>query len=165
MDRRAFFKRAVSKTAEVVVKEVDSKVKAEAAHWIRPPYAVNELDFLLSCTRCGECIAACPYKVIFPLESRLGAKVVNTPAMDLVNMGCHLCEDWPCVNACEPQVMKLPVVAEGAALPFPKIAKAHINTATCLKTSAPDGKLDHIEYRWFIIDYQNGFIFGHTLLS
>ena len=138
MDRRAFFRRAAGKTAEVVVKEVDNKVKTEAAHWIRPPYAVDELEFLLGCTRCGECITACPYKVIFPLESRLGAKVVNTPAMDLVNKGCHLCEDWPCVKACEPQVMKLPEVEEDEIMPYPVLAKAHINTATCLPYSGPE---------------------------
>ena len=138
MDRRAFFRRAAGKATEVVVKEVDNKVKAEAVHWIRPPYAVDELEFLLACTRCGECVTACPHQVIFPLASRLGAKVVNTPAMDLLNKGCHLCEDWPCVNACEPKALKLPELEEDEKMPLPVLAKAHINTSSCLPYSGPE---------------------------
>lgn len=138
MDRRAFFRRAVSKATETVVKEMDDKVKAEAVHWIRPPYALEELEFLLSCTRCGDCVAACPHQVIFPLESRLGAKVVNTPALDLLNKACHLCEDWPCVQACEPQALKFPEVEEDDELPLPLLAEAKINTSTCLPYSGPE---------------------------
>jgi len=138
MDRRAFFRRAVSKATETVVKEVDDKVKAEAVHWIRPPYALEELEFLLSCTRCGECVSACPHQVIFPLESRLGAKVVNTPALDLLNKACHLCADWPCVNVCEPQALKFPEIDEDTELALPVLAKATINTATCLPYSGPE---------------------------
>jgi len=138
MDRRAFFRRAAGKATEVVVKEVDEKVNAEAAHWIRPPYALGELDFLLACTRCGECVTACPHQVIFTLESRLGAKVVNTPAMDLLNKGCHLCEDWPCVNACEPHALKYPEVDDDEVAPLPVLARAVINTSTCLPYSGPE---------------------------
>jgi len=138
MDRRAFFRRAAGKATEVVVKQVDEKVEAEAAHWIRPPYALAELDFLLACTRCGECVTACPHNVIFPLESRLGAKVVNTPAMDLLNKGCHLCEDWPCVVACEPNALMLPEVEDDEVIPLPMLARAHVNTTTCLPYSGPE---------------------------
>ncbi|NOY65860.1 MAG: hypothetical protein GXP13_00440 [Gammaproteobacteria bacterium] len=138
MDRRSFFRRAAGKATEVVIKEVDDKVKAEAVHWIRPPYAVEELDFLLACTRCGECVTACPHQVVFLLESRLGAKVVNTPAMDLLNKGCHLCEDWPCVNACEPKALKLPEREDDEEIPMPVLAIANINTSTCLPYSGPE---------------------------
>lgn len=138
MDRRSFFRRAAGKATEVVIKEVDDKVKAEAVHWIRPPYAVDELDFLLACTRCGECVTACPHQVVFLLESRLGAKVVNTPAMDLLNKGCHLCEDWPCVNACEPKALKLPEREDDEEMPMPVLAIANINTSTCLPYSGPE---------------------------
>jgi len=138
MDRRAFFKRATGKAAEAVVKEAEEKLNAEAVHWIRPPYALAELEFLLSCTRCGECISACPHQVIFPLESRLGAKVVNTPAMDLLNKACHLCEDWPCVTVCEPQSLVFPEVEEDTAIPLPILAVAKVDTKTCLPYSGPE---------------------------
>ena len=83
MDRRDFFRRSFGKAAEVVVKEADAKVKKRAAHWIRPPFAISELEFLLACTRCDACISVCPHDVIFRLPARLGADVVNSPALDL----------------------------------------------------------------------------------
>jgi ferredoxin-type protein NapG len=58
-----------------------------------PPYAQDELAFLLACTRCGACVTACPHGVIFPLAPRLGITVAGTPALDLLHKGCHLCED------------------------------------------------------------------------
>ena len=67
-----------------------------------PPFAVDELDFLLACTRCDKCIEACPHDVLFKLPARTGLQAAGTPAMDLLNRGCHLCRDWPCVAACEP---------------------------------------------------------------
>lgn len=138
MDRRGFFRRVASKATETVVKEMDDKAEAEAVHWIRPPYALAELEFLLSCTRCGDCVNACPHQVIFLLEARLGAKVVNTPALDLLNKACHLCVDWPCVAACEPHALKLPDVEEDAALPLPQLAIATIDTRACLPYSGPE---------------------------
>jgi ferredoxin-type protein NapG len=98
--RRQFFKRGVDKVASAGVKVIEQHVEAKSRHWIRPPFAKPELDFLLACTRCSECIEACPHDVIFPLPVSRGAEVAATPAMDLLNKGCHLCEDWPCVNAC-----------------------------------------------------------------
>lgn len=138
MDRRTFFRRAASKATETVVNEMAEKVKADAKHWIRPPYALDELEFLLTCTRCGECVAACPHQVIFPLESRLGARVVNTPALDLLNKACHLCVDWPCVTACVPCALKIPIVEGEQSLPVPVLAKASINVTACLSYSGPE---------------------------
>jgi len=112
MDRRSFFRSALDKGSKTigkaVVKAADAKVKQQALRWIRPPFAINELEFLLSCTRCTDCIDACPHDVIFALSAKTGARSVATPALDLLNKGCHLCEDWPCVSACEAQSLKLP---------------------------------------------------------
>ena len=58
MDRRAFFLQAFRNTGEKIVQVCDAKVTRQAAHWIRPPYAQDELAFLLACTRCGACIEA-----------------------------------------------------------------------------------------------------------
>lgn len=139
MDRRSFFRRTAGKAAETVVKEADRKVKAEAAHWIRPPYAINELEFLLACTRCGECITACPHGVVFPLTARLGAKVVNTPAMDLLNKGCHCCEDWPCVTVCEPKALFIPPPEDDETpVALPLMAMAMIDEKHCLPYSGPE---------------------------
>jgi ferredoxin-type protein NapG len=138
MDRRDFFKRAIDKSGKAIVDTVDSNVKKQASRWIRPPFAIDELQFLLACTRCGDCIEACPHDVIFNLSAKLGAKVAGTPALDLLNKGCHLCEDWPCVSACEPRALLLPDVEEGEKNRTPKLASAHIDTATCLPYLGPE---------------------------
>ena len=138
MDRRAFFRTGLNKASKVAVQEIDERVNARAAQWIRPPYALEEFDFLLACTRCDKCIEACPYQVIFSLSARLGAQVAGTPALDLLNKGCQVCNDWPCVKACEPKALKLPEAKDAARHSLPNIAVAEINTQTCLPYSGPE---------------------------
>jgi len=144
VDRRSFFRRAAQKAGHTLVREADERVKARARHWLRPPYAIDELDFLLACTRCGECISACPHQVIFALPARLGAQVTGTPALDLLNHGCHLCADWPCVAACEPGALRLPETAQGqepgvdTPPPPPRLATARIDTTRCLPYQGPE---------------------------
>ena len=46
MDRRAFFKRSVKTATETTIKHVDESVNNRARRWIRPPYAISELQFL-----------------------------------------------------------------------------------------------------------------------
>ena len=138
MDRRQFFQKALHKVAETVVKQSDARVTARASRWIRPPFAIAELEFLLGCTRCSDCIAACPQGVIFPLAARLGADVAGTPALDLVNKGCHLCTDWPCVNACKTAALQRPPEPEASEITRPRLARVKINTATCLPYQGPE---------------------------
>jgi ferredoxin-type protein NapG len=146
MDRRDFFRSAVKKTTKKAVELADAKVTHDALRWIRPPFAITELDFLLSCTRCDDCIEACPHDVIFPLASRLGKNVAGTPALDLLNKGCHLCEDWSCVTACEKDALVLPKTSNDEdedakndePVPPPRLAFASINTETCFPYSGPE---------------------------
>ena len=144
MDRRDFFRRSIGRAAEKAVEVVDDKVAARAVHWIRPPFAKAELEFLLSCSRCSDCIDACSYNIIFPLAAKNGADVMNTPALDLLNSGCHLCEDWPCVTACETKALFLPektvddTLEEKTKISFPVLAKAVVNTEICLPYLGPE---------------------------
>ena len=138
MDRRNFFKLGMQKAAKMAVDLADESAAQRARHWIRPPFALAELEFLLACTRCDKCIETCPHSVIFKLPARLGAQVVGTPAMDILNKGCHLCADWPCVNACEPKALQLPAPDEDTGPPLPKLAYAEINTSSCLPYRGPE---------------------------
>lgn len=142
MDRRAFFKVGFDGISKAAVQFADEHVGQRAIHWIRPPYALDELEFLLVCTRCDKCIEACPHDVIFKLPARLGVQVASTPAMDLINKACHLCEDWPCVEACEPKALQFPEQKkedkENNVQPLPKLARAEINTQTCLPYNGPE---------------------------
>lgn len=152
MDRRSFFTRGAGKVAKAVTDHSAEQARKDALRWIRPPFAIDELEFLLACTRCDACIEACPYDIVFPLPAKLGAKVISTPAMDLLSKGCHMCEDWPCVNACEVNALVFPdegiknhELSEANALGeqykeryVPNLANAVINKEACLPYSGPE---------------------------
>ncbi|WP_315852633.1 4Fe-4S dicluster domain-containing protein [Rhodopirellula islandica] len=70
----------------------------------RPPGAIDEFQFLAGCTRCGDCITACPYNAIVQAPDRLGA-VAGTPVIDADTSACLMCEDFPCIASCEPGVL------------------------------------------------------------
>ncbi len=142
MDRRQFLMRGVKNVTETVVEVAEQRIKKQVS-WIRPPFAVPEFEFVLQCDRCGECIAACPYQVIFPLPMKKGAQVAATPAMDILNKACHLCEQWPCVNACTPHALMIPDTDSESGdvpheLPLPKMAIAFVNTTHCLPYQGPE---------------------------
>ncbi len=162
MDRRAFFRSAFDKGQKVVVEHLSEKAEQAARAWIRPPFAREELEFLLACTRCGACIDACPHQVVFPLPARVGLQAAGTPALDLLNKGCHLCADWPCVTACEPHALHVPEVVEAAGhepptadsppvetpeagqpddasvRALPRLAAVVVDTDRCLPYSGPE---------------------------
>ena len=146
MERRELFKWGLGKVADMAVKDVEQRVNANASRWIRPPYAIAELDFLLKCTRCDDCIDACPHDVLFPLSPKFGIEVASTPAMDLGNKGCHLCADWPCVTACKTGALMRPdpepAEEETENTPkepsWPILARALIDTTKCLPYLGPE---------------------------
>lgn len=67
--------------------------------YLRPPGAIDEAAFLLTCTRCGDCVKACPTKVIKLLPAGAGA-AVGTPYIDPLDAPCNLCGE--CMPVCEP---------------------------------------------------------------
>lgn len=86
--------------------------------WLRPPGAVAEADFLNTCTRCTDCIEACPFRSIRRLGTEFGEKLAGTPAIIPDEAPCYLCADLPCINACQPQAlnaMSRPTVNMGTA--------------------------------------------------
>lgn len=58
---------------------------------LRPPWALAENDFLKACTRCGDCISACPTHVIINRDA-------GYPTIDFIDGECTFCGD--CVTAC-----------------------------------------------------------------
>ena len=134
MERRQFFRLGMGKALEGLLQWADNK-NGPTGNWFRPPYALAEAAFLRACTRCDHCITACPHEVLFALPARLGNQVAGTPAMDLLNRGCHLCADWPCVQVCEPNALRLPSETETAQL---RLARVDIDPAHCLPYRGPE---------------------------
>ncbi len=138
MDRREFFRRGGRKITEAVTQVATAKAAARAENWIRPPFAVAEPEFLLGCTRCGKCAEACPHDVIFELPKKMGRQAAGTPAMDLRHRGCHMCADWPCLAACEPEVLKRLGSTEDSPPTPPKLAVLQIDESACLPYLGPE---------------------------
>ena len=97
----------------------------------RPPGALPEKEFLAACSRCDACIEACPHGSIGRMPPGTGV-FAGTPAMNTQRVACHLCEDQPCVTACE----------DGALSPVPWEAVffglAVVNTSTCFVFKGPE---------------------------
>lgn len=89
----------------------------------RPPGAVDEPTFLADCTRCGDCIPACPVNAIVIAPGRF-RDAAGTPIIDPYTSACVMCDDAPCVKACRPGVLR-------ADLPR-KMGVAWIQTMACL---------------------------------
>lgn len=71
----------------------------------RPPGAVDEVSFLSGCTRCNDCISACPVGAIVIAPDRF-REAAGTPMIDPHASACIMCEDAPCIAACKPGVLR-----------------------------------------------------------
>lgn len=83
---------------------------AEVEHWLRPPGALAERDFLDTCSRCGECVRVCPAQCIKIDYS--GAKGKGAPHIDPSEMPCVLCSSLACMNSCPSGALQLVPLAE-----------------------------------------------------
>lgn len=62
--------------------------------WLRPPGAVDEELFLERCTKCNDCVKACPHgSIVFHQQD-------GTPVIFADQIPCYLCDDLPCIAAC-----------------------------------------------------------------
>ena len=73
--------------------------------WQRPPGALSEIDFRLQCTRCGDCVAACPVYAIRTDHS--GDEGGGYPYIDANSQPCTLCEGQPCMPACPTGALRI----------------------------------------------------------
>ncbi|MCC6358965.1 MAG: 4Fe-4S dicluster domain-containing protein [Phycisphaerales bacterium] len=89
----------------------------------RPPGAVNEAAFLAGCTRCNDCITACPVHAIVLAPARF-RHAAGTPMIDPYSAACVMCSDTPCISVCQPGVLR-------ADRPL-KMGVAYVERAACL---------------------------------
>lgn len=80
--------------------------QSQASTWVvRPPGALPEKDFLAHCSRCGQCVLACPYQTL-KLASTSDAAALGTPFFEPRKVACHLCTDMPCIQACPTEALQ-----------------------------------------------------------
>ena len=60
---------------------------------IRPPWALPENEFVDRCTRCNDCLKACPQVILVPGDG-------GYPTVEFKRGECTFCAD--CVAACQP---------------------------------------------------------------
>lgn len=61
-------------------------------HRVRPPWSITEHLFLECCTRCNDCINACPEHLLIQAED-------HYPQASFVKAGCTYCAE--CLEACK----------------------------------------------------------------
>ena len=87
--------------------------------WLRPPGAVGEAIFLERCTKCSDCLKACPHESIVIHQD-------GTPVIYPDQMPCYLCDDTPCIAACATEAL-LPIGSVNEA----RMGVAVINHRLC----------------------------------
>lgn len=109
--RRQFFRDSVTSVARAAYEyhrqtESSSSEKPVAAvvrhDFLRPPGAVDESLFLGRCTRCQDCVKACPYGAISL------SKTDGSPVIFADQVPCYLCHDLPCASSCETGALVVP---------------------------------------------------------
>lgn len=103
-DRRGFFTENFKALGRLFAEALSGTITGAAGgqRYLRPPGAIDEAAFLLTCTRCGDCAKACPTNVIKFLPATSGA-AVGTPYMDPLQQACDLC--GKCMPVCEPKAL------------------------------------------------------------
>ncbi|MFT4703880.1 MAG: ferredoxin-type protein NapG [Bradymonadia bacterium] len=93
----------------------------------RPPGALPELEFLLACTRCGDCIRSCPVAAILTLDDGAGASA-GTPFLDVNKFRpCVACDDAPCMPACPTDALRVIDIKDAV------MGTAHVDREVCIE--------------------------------
>jgi len=131
LSRRDLFRRAAPETLEHVNVKLREELDIPLPARRRPPGAVPEAEFLSLCTRCGDCVAACPHKAIHTLTAQAGLGA-DTPVMVPDSRACHMCEGFPCATACPEGALVTPSTR------VVKLGTVTLDESTCLPFSGPE---------------------------
>ena len=111
--RGEWFSRIRERGAEMIEQESEPKFQVKRPMGLsrrgnqyvqRPPHAVPESEFVTGCTKCDACIEACPPHAIFRTPDSEGM-MAGLPIIDALSQPCLMCNDLPCVPACEAGVL------------------------------------------------------------
>ncbi len=95
--RAQFLRKMFGMAADQVVKAVDRRIDALTPDRPRPPWSLQETEFLGTCEKCGSCGEICPRGVI-AYHGADGYLAADTPYLDFRNDYCDYCGE--CVKVC-----------------------------------------------------------------
>src|SRR3990172_2223151 len=134
VSRRSFFRELLRRgleEAESTSRELSRRI-SDAVHQhapppppLRPPGALPPPDFADLCSRCGDCVKACPAQCIILDEHRAG----GLPHIVAPSTPCVVCSDLACMKACPTGALQ--------DLPVPTLIRmgtAVMNFNTCVRT-------------------------------
>lgn len=127
--------------------------------FLRPPGAIDEVEFMYGCIKCGLCVQICPVQAIKLAGAHEGLSY-GTPYIDVRNQPCDFsCDALQCVETCPTAVLNFEQFKDAGAKAVEKategqdlrtttvnpfevqkvamkeavlMGKAHINKSTCL---------------------------------
>lgn len=126
--RGGFLRRSQASTVEPPASSTPAPTSrpARLLPILRPPGALPEAEFMSACTRCGDCMKACPHGAIRPAGTRF-REAAGTPAVLPFDAPCRMCADTPCITVCGSGAL---FRSPGAGLPV--MGHATIQTYNCL---------------------------------
>jgi MauM/NapG family ferredoxin protein len=135
-ERGDFFKSLGTLLAGFVANSLEEAVTSLGPKLLRPPGALDELEFLTKCTRCDKCMRACPENAILVAPPSTGL-ALKTPYLDPRSVPCFLCTTLPCIAACEDGALVWPkrTLAGGAEVEGPRAVRmgtARVKAARCV---------------------------------
>lgn len=102
--RKQFFQESLKVFKRGLAAHIDRSISKRLEGPLRPPGALDEVEFLATCTRCDACLTACPYQAIQRMPHSAGL-AAQTPFIDPQAQPCYLCVDTPCISVCEPKAL------------------------------------------------------------
>ncbi|HLP30557.1 MAG TPA: 4Fe-4S dicluster domain-containing protein [Geothrix sp.] len=141
-ERGDFFKSLGTLFAGFMADRVSEAVTSLGPKLLRPPGALEELEFLTKCTRCDKCVRACPENAILKAPPTAGL-AMKTPYLDPRSIPCFLCTTLPCIAECDDEALVWPrlTLADGTELEGPKAVRmgtARIKPSLCVTWGTDD---------------------------
>jgi len=141
-ERGDFFKSLGTLFAGFVANRLEDAVTGLGPKLLRPPGALDELEFLTKCTRCDKCIRACPENALIKAGPSAGL-ALGTPYLEPRSIPCFLCTTLPCIVECEDEALIWPSLTrpDGTVVEGPKavrIGTAKVKPGLCVTWETMD---------------------------
>lgn len=135
--RGDFFRSLGTLVAGFVAERIEEAVTSAGPKLLRPPGALDELAFLTACTRCDECLPACPQDALLKAPPGAGLSA-GTPYVHPRSMPCFLCPELPCIQACPEGALAWPRRGDREGPKAVRMGTARIEISLCLTYPAED---------------------------